>query len=194
MDPWLLFLTLCKITQVPYSKVDGSASSFGWWISMICFRSECFLIQGMLSIQQKFHCEISEVSHAQWNGSFQLNRPNPSRCVCAYCSCKQDTKERFWGQQFCQMERDISVRRTEMTRPVKEHHLQSWSRTFRSDLTEMVRSIWCTKWNFQNFGLNGNCPRSSRQRLKYFHPPNIYLHNVQTLDSTIHWIKNLSSW
>ena len=31
------------------------------------------------------------------------------------CSCKQDTKERYWGQQFWQMERDISVRPTEMT-------------------------------------------------------------------------------
>ena len=25
------------------------------------------------------------------------------------CSCKQDTKERYWGQQFWQMERHISV-------------------------------------------------------------------------------------
>ena len=31
------------------------------------------------------------------------------------CSCKQDTKERYWGQQFWQMERDISGRPTEMT-------------------------------------------------------------------------------
>ena len=30
-----------------------------------------------------------------------------------YCSCKRDTKERYWGQQFCQMERDISVRPTD---------------------------------------------------------------------------------
>ena len=30
-----------------------------------------------------------------------------------YCSCKQDTKERYWGQQFCQMQRDISVRLTD---------------------------------------------------------------------------------
>ena len=34
----------------------------------------------------------------------------------------------YWGQQFCQMERNISVQPTEMTRPVKEDHLQSWSR------------------------------------------------------------------
>ena len=30
---------------------------------------------------------------------------------------------------------------TEMTRPVKVDHLQSWSRIFRSDQTQMVRSI-----------------------------------------------------
>ena len=34
------------------------------------------------------------------------------------CSRKQDTKDRYWGQQFWQMERHISVRPTEMTRPV----------------------------------------------------------------------------
>ena len=56
-------------------------------------------------------------------------------------SCKQDRKARYWGQQFWQMERDISVRPTEMTRPVTVDHPQSWSRIFRSDQTEMVRSI-----------------------------------------------------
>ena len=70
-------------------------------------------------------------------------------------SCKQDRKERYWGQQFWQMERDISVRPTEMTRPVTVDHLQSWSRIFRSDQTEMVRSIWWTNRNFRNFGLHG---------------------------------------
>ena len=88
----------------------------------------------------------------QRNGTFRLHRPDPSHRALGYCSCKQDTKERYWGQQFCQMERNISVRPTEMTRPVKEDHLQSWSRMFRSDQTEMVRSIWCSNRNYQNFG------------------------------------------
>ena len=74
------------------------------------------------------------------------------------CSCKQDRKERYWEQQFWQMERDISVRPTEMTRPVTVDHLQSWSRIFRSDQTEMVRSIWWTNQNFRTFGLNGKRP------------------------------------
>ena len=36
------------------------------------------------------------------------------------CSWKQNTKERYGGQQFRQIERDISVRPTEITRPVEE--------------------------------------------------------------------------
>ena len=78
-------------------------------------------------------------------------------------SCKQDRKERYWGQQFWQMERDISVRPTEMTRPVTVDHLQSWSRIFRSDQTEMVRSIWWTNRNFRTFGLNGKRPQIFRR-------------------------------
>ena len=34
------------------------------------------------------------------------------------CSCKKDTIERYWGQQFWQTERHISVLPTEMARPV----------------------------------------------------------------------------
>ena len=54
------------------------------------------------------------------------------------------------------MERDILVRPTKMTRPVKVDHLQSWSRIFRSDQTEIDHSIWSTNRNFWNFGLNEN--------------------------------------
>ena len=64
------------------------------------------------------------------------------------CSCKQDTKVRYWGNNFWQMERDVPVRPTEMTRPVKVDHLQSWSRILRSD----------TNRNFQNFWVNGKRP------------------------------------
>ena len=77
------------------------------------------VVTGALSIQQKFRFGIQEILRVQWNGSFRLHRPDPSHRVLGHCSCKQDTKEWYWGQQFCQMERDISVRPTEMTRPVK---------------------------------------------------------------------------
>ena len=50
------------------------------------------------------------------------------------------------------------VRPTEMIRPVKVDHLQSWSPKFWSDQTEMVRSIWYTNRNVRNFGLNGKRP------------------------------------
>ena len=76
-----------------------------------------------LSIQQKFRIEISTIPRAQWNGTFRLHRPDPSHRAFSYCSWKQDSKERHWGQQFCQMERDILVGRTKLTRPVKVDHL-----------------------------------------------------------------------
>ena len=57
---------------------------------------------------------------------------------------KQDSEERYWKQQFCQMESDISV-------PLKVDHLQRLSQILLSDQTEMVRSIWfltqfCDEW------------------------------------------------
>ena len=53
-------------------------------------------------------------------------------CVFSYCSCKQETKEQYWRQQFRRKERDFSVQLTKMTRPVKEDHLQSGSRKRKS--------------------------------------------------------------
>ena len=94
-----------------------------------------------LAIQQKFRFEISEISRAQWNGAFRWHRPDSCHHPFGYCSCKQDTKERYWGQKFCQIKQDISVRPTEITVQVKVDHLQGWSRIFRSDQTEMVRCI-----------------------------------------------------
>ena len=104
----------------------------------------------VLSIQQKFRFEISKIQLAQWSCTCRLHRPDPSHRAFGYCSCKQDTKERYREKQFGQMERVISVRPTEITGPVKVQHLQSWSRIFWSDQTEMVCSIWCTNQNFRN--------------------------------------------
>ena len=61
---------------------------------------------------------VSKVLRVQWNGTFQLHRPDPSQGAFD-SSCKKDTKKRYWEQQFCQMERDISVRPTEITGRVK---------------------------------------------------------------------------
>ena len=38
---------------------------------------------------------------------FLLLKPDPTHRTFGYCSCKQDSKEEYWGQQFCQMERDV---------------------------------------------------------------------------------------
>ena len=67
----------------------------------------------------KFHAQWSP-----WNGTFRLHRPDPSHRAFGYRSCKKDAKERYWGQQFCQMERDILVQLTEMRGPVKVDHPQ----------------------------------------------------------------------
>ena len=136
--------------------------SYVWCVTPVvkCLTSNVrCLMSGALSIQQKFRFEISEIPRAQWNGTFWLHRPDTSHCASGYCSWKQDTKERYWEQQFCQIERDISVPPTEMTRPVTVDHLQSWSQIFRTDQTEIVCSIWCTNRSFRNFGLNEKCPR-----------------------------------
>ena len=68
--------------------------------------------QWALSNQQKFWFEISEILRVQWNGLFRLYRPDPSHRALGYCSCRQDTKEWYWGQQFCQMERLDRSKRT----------------------------------------------------------------------------------
>ena len=99
---------------------------------------------------QKFQVP-SRAVHSGWTDPTQAT----ARLVIVLVSRIQKSGS---GQQFCQMERDISVPPTEMTRLVKVDHLQSWSRIFRSDQTEMVRSIWCTNRNFRNFGLNGKRP------------------------------------
>ena len=61
------------------------------------------------SIQQKFQFEILEIPCAKWNGIFWLHRLSPSHCMFGYFSCKQNTKEQYLVQQFCQKARDISV-------------------------------------------------------------------------------------
>ena len=95
------------------------------------------------------------------NGMVHSGCTDPTQASTAcYCSCKQDTKERYWGQQFCQMERDISVQPTKMTIPVKVDHLQSWWRIFWSAQTEMDHSIWSNQPKFPEFWVNGKekCP------------------------------------
>ena len=98
-----------------------------------CLRSHFQKYDFIMLVKKK----KSKVLRVQWNGTFRLHRPDPIHRAFD-SSCKQDTKQRYWGQQFCQMERDISVRPTEITGPVKVDHLQSWSRIFRSDQIEMV--------------------------------------------------------
>ena len=126
---------------------------------------------GRLPFNKNSGLKFLEISRAQWNGAFRWHRPDSSHHPFGYCSCKQDTKERYWGQKFCQIKQDISVRPTEITVPVKVDQLQSWSRIFRSDQTEMVRCIWCTNRNVRNFGLNRKGPLKLCTYLLSFNTP-----------------------
>ena len=129
------------------SKLDCSPYMFG------SCKGAFFRENGAQNTKGAFHSTKIPIWNfgniqAQWIGTFWLHRPDPSHRAFRYYSCKQDTKEQYWGQQFCQMERDISVLPAEMTWPVKVDNLQSWSGIFWLDQTEMVRSIWYTNPEF----------------------------------------------
>ena len=75
---------------------------------------------------QKFHMQNGTVAYKSWIQKlhiFPSHRRDLSQCTFGYCSCMQDTKEWYWGHQLCQMKRDISVRPSDMTRPVKVDRL-----------------------------------------------------------------------
>ena len=74
------------------------------------------------------NCWIVEIPRAQWNGTSGCTDPTQATARLVIVLASRIQKRRYWGQQFCQMERNISDRTTEITRPVKEDHLQSWSR------------------------------------------------------------------
>ena len=84
--PWFAFILLLII----FLRSPSSTS-----FTPISFHSPCALF-----IQQKSPFETSEILRAKWNGTFRLHRPDPSRRAFPYCSCKQETKEPYWGQQF----------------------------------------------------------------------------------------------
>ena len=64
---------------------------------------ECFLFNKNSSLKfWELHVPNEMVSS-------RYTDQNPSHRTSGYCSCKQDAKEQYWEQQFCQIERDISV-------------------------------------------------------------------------------------
>ena len=96
--------------------------------------------------------KISKVRCAHWNGAFRMQRPDPSHRTFGYCSCKQEAKERYWTHQFRQMERDISVRLTEISEPSKAIPNIPVG-TNRNGPFHLISNR-----NFRNFGLNGKRP------------------------------------
>ena len=89
----------------------------------------------------------------EWCTPVAQTQPKPQRVIALVSriqkSSTRDNNFVRWSS------RDILVWPTKMTRPVKVDYLESWSRIFRSDQTEMDHFDQ-TNRNFQNFGLNGN--------------------------------------
>ena len=95
------------------------------WLLSFFFLATCiaciwkpFFFLWVLSIQQKFRFEISAILRVQWNGTFRLHRPGPKPTRAWLLFLQAGYKRAVLGTTF-----------------------QSWSRIFRSDQTEMVRSI-----------------------------------------------------
>ena len=111
---------LVRTAGINTAKVVSLLFSSNWQKPILhTFSQNIWVLRyyGPLSIQQKFLSEILEIPRAQWNGAFRLHRLK---------------------QQFCRMERDISVQLPKMTRPVKVDHLKRRSQIFQSDWMEMV--------------------------------------------------------
>ena len=86
-----------------------------------------------------------------------------------YCSCTQDTKERYWEHQFCQIKKGhfSPTDRNDQTGQSRPTLKGRPKYIFRSDPTEMVRSIWFLTENFRNFGLNGKGPLFSSLKIGF---------------------------
>ena len=86
------------------------------------------------------------------------------------------------------MERDISLRPTEMTRPVGVDQLQSWSRIYRSGQTKMVRSIWFYQPKFSEWKAPPYS-KGPRSRFRIFpeRESRITLHGAKEPSNTIHY-------
>ena len=108
----LTIANCCKLLPSPVNDISLYVNS--------CQRLPCSLrVQNVVeSLQMVTLCAFHSTKNPVWNfgnSTCLMGRYIPV----GYCSCKQDTKEQYWGQHFSQMERVISVRPTEMTRPVK---------------------------------------------------------------------------
>ena len=106
----------------------------------------------MLSIQQKSRFEISEISRARWNGTVHSGYRDPTEATARMVIVLVSR-----GQQFCQMERDLSVRPAEKAKPVNEDRLQSSSRIFRIFRKGPFHMMYQP-----NSGLNGKRPKMIR--------------------------------
>ena len=108
--------------------------------------------KGCFPFKKKFRFEISEISRAQRNGTVHSGYTDPTQATARLVIVLVSR-----GQQFWQMERDLSVRPTEKTKPINEDRLQSWSRIFRIFRKGPFHMMYQP-----NSGLNGKRPKMIR--------------------------------
>ena len=150
---WLIDHITCLFYCFVAAKVKFSRH----WILCLVGKKGCF------PSTKNFGFEILEIPGAQWNSIFWFHRPKPRYCAFGYCTCFQDTKEQFLGQQFCQMELQ-----TFQFDWMKWPDWSKWT-TFKGD-PNIIISVepnqngpfhLISNQNFQNFGLNKRCPKSA---------------------------------
>ena len=96
----------------------GSAGRLTHFVQSPFCNGRVRLLAGSTFLHIKHFTRFSENPRAEWNGTFQLHRPNKSHREFSYRACKQDTDQRSWG------------------------NFVKWKETFRSDRPDQFRSVW----------------------------------------------------
>ena len=83
-------------------------------------------------------------------------------CVFSYCSCKQETKEQYWDNNFVKRKGTFQSNWLKWPDQSKRTTFKAGPEySSRTKPKEYVPLFWCTNQNFWNFGLNGKSPSFS---------------------------------
>ena len=158
------------------SKMNGLWTERKETFVLVCL-FVCFTLQRnqsqsiwALSIQQKFRFETSEISSAQWNGTFRLHTPDPSHHVFGYCPCKQDTTTLSNGKgHFGPTDRNDQTSQSGppsklVPNTVGAIHSTKISGPWFENLWDLDRSRFIPLSNRENGGCSDACVRVCRRR------------------------------
>ena len=112
---------------------------------------------------QKFWFEISLISLAQWNGTFQLHRPNPATAHLVIVLASRIQKSSTGNNNFVKWkgtfrsDRPKWPDRSKWTTFKAGHEYSGWTK-LKWSIPFDVHVQLCTNRNFWNFGFNGKHP------------------------------------